>query len=211
MRLLAFILVLLATAPATAQQAAPPGSFDYYVLALSWSPSYCASKSGRDDAEQCAAARPYGFVVHGLWPQHARGGYPAHCATPSPVPAPVMESMLPIMPSRKLVEHEWKKHGTCAGGRPEDYFATTRAAFERVRIPVFLDRPARPVTLATDEVERLFVTANPGLTPDAVTLTCRGRVAAEVRVCLDKDMNFRACGKDVRDRCGDKVVFPAAR
>lgn len=215
MRLLAVLLaVLLAPAaaiPAAAQQPAPPGRFDYYVLSLSWSPSYCGSRAGRDDAEQCGAARPYGFVVHGLWPQHAAGGYPAQCATPGPVPSPVVEAVLPIMPSRKLVEHEWRKHGTCAGGGAEDYFATTRKAYERIRIPVFLERPARPLTLAPDEVERMFVAANPGLSPDAVALTCRGRFAGEVRVCLDKALNFRACGRDVRDRCGDRVVFPAAR
>lgn len=211
MRLPILLALLLATTAAAAQNPAPPGRFDYFVLSLSWSPSYCGSRAGQTDGEQCGAARPLGFVVHGLWPQHAKGGYPAECAAPAPLPAELVETMLPIMPSRKLVQHEWRKHGTCLGGGPEEYFARARAAFEAVRIPVFLERPARPVTLAIDEVERLFIVANPGLTPDAVALTCRGRFAAEIRICLDKDLKFRSCGDMVRDRCKGAAVFPASR
>ena len=48
-----------------------PGQFDFYVLSLSWSPSYCAAAHERDGARvpggQCGA-RPFAFVVHGLWP-----------------------------------------------------------------------------------------------------------------------------------------------
>lgn len=211
MRLIVLLLAFLAAFPAAAQQSAAPGRFDYFILALSWSPSYCGTKAARGDAEQCGADPHHGFVVHGLWPQHAKGGYPAQCAAPSPVPASIVESMRPIMPSRELVEHEWKKHGTCLGGGPEDYFATTRAAFERIRIPVFLERPVRALTLPADEVERMFLAANPGLAPDSLALTCRGRFVAELRVCLDKGLNFRACGRETRERCGDVVVFPAAR
>ena len=51
-----------------------PGQFDFYVLSLSWSPSFCesAGERGTPPREQCGA-RPYSFVVHGLWPQYDRG------------------------------------------------------------------------------------------------------------------------------------------
>ena len=45
------------------------GSFDYYALSLSWSPTYCADKGARDGGPQCNGPRPYAFVLHGLWPQ----------------------------------------------------------------------------------------------------------------------------------------------
>ena len=50
-----------------------PGQFDFYVLALSWSPSFCeaAGERGTPPQQQCAA-RPYSFVVHGLWPQYEK-------------------------------------------------------------------------------------------------------------------------------------------
>lgn len=210
-RLIAALLVLFAAAPVGAQERGDPGRFDYYVLSLSWSPTWCATQGGRRDAEQCAAPRPYGFVVHGLWPQYAKGGYPAQCAAPRPLSPDLVESLLPLMPSRALIEHEWRRHGTCDGAAPEDYFAATRRAAERVRIPDPLARPSQPRTLSVREVEALFAAANPGLEGEAVAVVCRGRHAAEVRVCLDRNLDFRPCGRDVRDRCKGDALFPAAR
>src|SRR5262245_17781418 len=57
-----------------------PGDFDYYVMALSWSPTYCADIGPRDGEPQCNGPRPYAFVLHGLWPQHDRG-WPEYCRT----------------------------------------------------------------------------------------------------------------------------------
>ena len=53
---LAFALFLLLAWPARAQDT--PGQFDFYVLALSWSPSYCETAHGRSP-EQCASGRPF--------------------------------------------------------------------------------------------------------------------------------------------------------
>ena len=58
--------------------------FDFYVLALSWSPSYCASFGDRANRQQCEADDPLGFVVHGLWPQFTTG-YPTECPTDRPL------------------------------------------------------------------------------------------------------------------------------
>ena len=46
---------------------AEPGTFDYYLLSLSWSPAYCLSDPG---AAECNGPRRFGFIVHGLWPQY---------------------------------------------------------------------------------------------------------------------------------------------
>jgi len=63
-----------------------PGQFDYYILALSWSPSYCEARQGRarnrSQERQCDG-RPFSFVVHGLWPQYDRG-FPSYCQVPPP-------------------------------------------------------------------------------------------------------------------------------
>ena len=63
-------LVLAAAAPASAQDPRQnePGQFDFYVLALSWSPSFCeaaAERGGSRNASAQCGARPYSFVVHG--------------------------------------------------------------------------------------------------------------------------------------------------
>lgn len=212
MRLIAALaLLLLSAAPVLARDGGQPGRFDYYILSLSWSPTWCGSKAGREDAEQCDGARRYGFVVHGLWPQYHKGGFPEACRTAEPVPAPVVEDMLPVMPSRRLVQHEWARHGTCSGAQPAEYFSRARQAFERVRLPKPFQAPERPLTLPVDQVEKLFIAANPGLTAESVAVVCRGHHAAEVRVCFDKDLNFRPCSRDVRDRCKGEALFPAAR
>ena len=62
-----------------------PGEFDFYVLSLSWSPSFCEGaeergSGGRSQQAQCGG-RPFSFVVHGLWPQYEKG-YPEYCQRP---------------------------------------------------------------------------------------------------------------------------------
>ena len=106
-----------------------PGRFDYYVLSLSWSPQYCAQARGHEP--QCA--RPYAFVVHGLWPQYERG-YPSDCRTHARVAEATIDRMLPIMPSRSLVIHEWRAHGSCSGSSPHAYFADVERAYNSIRV-----------------------------------------------------------------------------
>ena len=67
-------LISIAILGPVKSQAQRAGDFDYYLLALSWSPSYCAddARKGRDRL-QCFSERAYGFVIHGLWPQYERG------------------------------------------------------------------------------------------------------------------------------------------
>src|SRR5258705_1016077 len=61
-----------------------PGEFDFYVLSLSWSPSFCEQASERGSGGgfpiQCEG-RPVSFVVHGPWPPHSHS-FPDHCQRP---------------------------------------------------------------------------------------------------------------------------------
>lgn len=207
----ALTLLLLFLSPALARDKGVSGQFDYYVLSLSWSPTWCAGKSAKADGEQCGGPRHYGFVVHGLWPQYAKGGFPAQCAAPQPVPSGVVDDMLPLMPSRKLIQHEWSRHGTCDGSDPAAYFDRTRQAYDKLRIPKLFQAPELPQALSVEQVEKLFIAANPGLERRSMAVVCRGNQAAEVRLCLDRDLNFRACARDVRPRCKGMAHFPAAR
>ena len=81
-----------------------PGQFDFYVLALSWSPSFCeaSGERGTPPQQQCAA-RPYSFVVHGLWPQYEKG-FPEFCQQPAPrLQRSIVSSMLDLMPAPRLI------------------------------------------------------------------------------------------------------------
>ena len=178
------------------------GDFDFYVLSLSWSPSYCAAAGDRADPQQCASGRPFAFVVHGLWPQYERG-YPSHCRTDHRWPSRnQINAMLDIMPSRSLIRHEWNKHGTCAGLSPRRYFATTRRAFEAIVIPERLKRLEKPIIVDPQVLEKAFRTVNPGMPADAIAVTCSGNRIREVRICLDRDLGgYHACPQIDRSAC----------
>ncbi|MEW9837167.1 ribonuclease T2 family protein [Mesorhizobium marinum] len=191
----------------------PRGSgFDFYVLSLSWSPSYCEAEGQDANRQQCAAGRPYAFVVHGLWPQFERG-YPESCRTEEPdVPRQALRTLYDIMPSAGLIRHQWRKHGSCAGLGQDDYFAVLRAAREAVSIPARFRRLDAYVTLPPGEVENAFLEANPALPSDAVAVTCDKRFLREVRICLTRDLEFRACPEIDRRGCRlPKVVMPPVR
>jgi ribonuclease T2 len=193
-----------------------PGRFDFYVLALSWSPSFCEAsrergRSGRSDQQQCGA-RPYSFVVHGLWPQYERG-FPRECQVPAPrLARSIVHTMLDLMPSERLVFNQWDRHGTCSGLNGQQYFETVRKAREAVQIPPRFHELADYKMVTPDEVEEAFVAANPGLTREGIAVTCDSRRLSEVRICLTKDLNFRACPEIDRRACrNDKVVMPPVR
>src|SRR5262245_10454875 len=133
------IAILLATSVAAAQsdrRQNQPGQFDFYVLALSWSPSFCeaSAERGREQKEQCGP-RPFSFVVHGLWPQYERGS-PEFCQQPAPrLDRNIVSSMLDLMPAPRLIFHEWDKHGTCSGLNARAFFETIRKARALIKIP----------------------------------------------------------------------------
>src|SRR5437764_212745 len=43
----------------------------YYVLALSWTPQWCRSGGSGATASEMECERPFGFTLHGLWPDGA--------------------------------------------------------------------------------------------------------------------------------------------
>lgn len=213
---LAAALLSLSVSSATAQQTRQhePGRFDFYVLALSWSPSFCASsheRTGRAPQPQCGE-RPYSFVVHGLWPQYERG-FPRDCQVPAPrLPRNVMTSMLDLMPSPRLVYNQWDRHGTCSGLAADAYFGAVRKARETMKIPAQFQDVKAPLAVTPDEVEEAFVAANPGLTRNAIAVSCDRTRLSEVRICMTREFRFRDCGEVDRRACrAGKLTMPPVR
>ncbi|WP_315920321.1 ribonuclease T2 [Mesorhizobium sp. SP-1A] len=187
-------------------------SFEFYVLSLSWSPSYCEAEGSGANRQQCDGGRPYAFVVHGLWPQFERG-YPSRCATDRPkVSGRTLQSVLDIMPSPGLIRHEWQQHGTCSGLLQDDYFGLVRTAWMKVAIPAEYDRLDGYRMVAPDDVENAFLRANPGLSADDMAVTCDRRYLREIRICMSKDLKFRSCPAVARQSCRlPKAVMPPVR
>lgn len=176
--------------------------FDFYVLSLSWSPTYCATQQGGRSSQQCDGGERYGFIVHGLWPQY-EAGYPEFCRNREPqrVPNALGETLFDIMPSMGLIGHQWRKHGSCTGLSQKEYLAETRKAYDRVRIPETLAEGEKQLTLSTAQIEGAFVAANPGMTTRGIAASCEGRQLEEVRICLTKDLQFRDCAEVDRRGC----------
>ncbi|HEU0121206.1 MAG TPA: ribonuclease T2 [Bryobacteraceae bacterium] len=209
-----FVLSLLAVSAWGQGRNAPrgkAGEFDFYLLSLSWSPQYCASPAGARDNMQCGGQRQYEFVLHGLWPQYEKS-WPQFCETGETLGNPLVEKMLDIMPSRRLIRHEWEKHGVCAGMSAADYFGKARAAFGAVKIPASLKSPKTARRVAPVPIRDEVLAATPGTPKEAVTVGCGGgRFLSEIRVCLGKDLKARACSAEVQRqscRAAEVIVQP---
>ena len=170
------------------------GDFDFYVLALSWSPEYCSSNN---DPQQCSVGRRLGFVLHGLWPQYNRG-YPSDCSN-AQLPTAVREQYVSIYPSPSLISHEWSKHGTCSGLAPADYLGLSKRIKDSVIIPTAYRAPEQPIRTTSSKLVSDFVAANQGTQTDTFTTFCTGsgRYLQELRVCFSKDGKPIACSTEI--------------
>ncbi len=186
------------------------GVYDYYVMAVSWSPTYCQTHP--DDTDQCMH-KGFGFVLHGLWPQYEAGGGPQRCASDVTVDRATSSAALAFMPSRRLINHEWRAHGACSGMTPADYFATADRAFAGFGIPPQLKAPRSDLNMTSDELRGALKRANPALADNMMNLHCSKGELVEIRVCLDKNLSPRACGKRMRNACPSRATFtiPASR
>jgi len=195
------VLWLLIAASAPRAENEPAGQFDYYLLVLSWSPSWCRLEGDDRHAPECRQGAGLGFTLHGLWPQ-GESGWPSYCRTGERDPGRSQTAaMADIMGSAGLAWYQWKKHGRCSGLSAERYFALARQAYERINRPKLLRAIPHPVRIAPGVVEAAFLEANPQLSPDSVTVTCRGGLLQEVRICLDRSLQPRPCSASVARDC----------
>jgi ribonuclease T2 len=202
---------LRGTVPAAGRD--QPGEFDYYVLALSIAPSFCALTGYRKHKAQCrnptdADYRAVPLTIHGLWPNkrntRARE-QPQECSDKrlAPLPAALDRELKTYMPGivDGLADYEWMKHGVCSGLTPEAYFAKlvelARAANATIGA-IIKDKDLFGKELAIPP----FLDAVAGKSPDlanAVQVDCQfarkgsGDAASrayvvEVRVLLAKDL-----------------------
>ena len=149
-----------ANAPANSQMQNTAGNFDFYLLSLSWSPGFCATAAGQNDSAQCAPGRKFAFVLHGLWPQYEQSGWPQDCSTEQIDPA-VVSKMISIMPSERLIQHEWTKHGTCSGLTSADYFEEAKEAYDEIKVPAEYHQLASQLSATPTEIRSKFAAANP--------------------------------------------------
>jgi ribonuclease T2 len=174
-------------------------SFDFYLLALTAHPAFCADGHARK--QECRATS-VPISIHGLWPERLEPGrYPRDCPGPPLDLARGLEQRLTaLMPGMAdgLHEHEWRTHGTCSGLDDDEYFGVTLDLATRI------DRAlgARLAELAGRHVSAAALRdyadkADPGIGP-TLTFHCRTLRDApaahrrepylmEIRQCVDDD------------------------
>ncbi len=183
------------------------GDFDFYVLALSWSPGFCATGGNEKARTQCEPGAGKNFVVHGLWPQYEQG-FPQDCGNGDRQPSRIaLDAAKDLYPDERLARYEWRKHGVCAGKSPSDYFADVRRAREAINVPREFAAPRDDQTWAPVDIARAFESANPRLRPGMSAIECKSGMLQEVRFCMSKDLReFRACPEVARRTCRAREI-----
>jgi ribonuclease T2 len=189
----------LEQAPTTTNPGLPTGKlskFDFFVLALSWSPDYCAT-NGNNDPQQCSLGKKLGFVLHGLWPQYDKG-YPSNCSAEK-MPGSAKAQFPGLYPNDSLFDHEWEKHGTCTGLSPVEYLQTGKTLKESITIPGGFRSPENPFRTSMDQLKALFAQANPGFSEASIEVSCSssGRYLKEIYVCFSRDGAATPCSAEM--------------
>lgn len=164
---------------------------DYYMLALSWSPAFCAEqrqKFGNDlptSAQYQCDFQQFGWVVHGLWPQNENArsikDHPRFCQGDLPALSPErITPYLNISPGAKLLQGEWEKHGACAFSSADAYFAKQKSLFSALNLP--------KQALSRKELFRWVKQHNPQL-KNAYLKASRD----ELFICYDLNWQIRDC------------------
>jgi ribonuclease T2 len=195
----AAIGALAQTAPTTSPVAA--AQFDYYVMTLSWAPGFCDLGGKDTPSPECAEGSGDGFVVHGLWPNNEYRPNPESCLGRDPT-SDELDDEHGVYPNDRLAAYEYRKHGTCTGLSPQDYFATVRSVRARLKIPGMFQAPSDQLHMAPEEIAQAFMAANPNLKPDNMAISCSNGELVDVRFCLAKDLSsYAICRKVARHTC----------
>jgi len=220
---LAFALAAFVPSGAMAQsyQCKPPGNVSVpsitrdgpsrtmpttgYVLALSWSPEFCRTRTDSPrHARQCSGrGGSFGLIVHGLWPQGARS-WPQWCASRRARPSGAqLARQMCVQPSASLAMRQWAKHGSCMADTPDRYFRITRILHRSLDWPD-LDRLSREDGLTAGRIREAWIEANRNWRREmiAVKLNERGWLE-EIRLCYGRDWMPTACGRSARGAADD--------
>ena len=128
---------------------AESGEFDFNVYAVTWQPTFC-EKQGDDYCKNQ-------FYVHGIWPYFdnpddgkIRNYHPSYCYNSPGCRGRTdceitdeqahsimgLESLQAYYPRNLfLMKHEWHKHGTCSGLKPQEYFLQADIHGKKVFLP----------------------------------------------------------------------------
>ncbi|KAF0709603.1 Aste57867_5828 [Aphanomyces stellatus] len=170
-------------------------TFDYYVFAHSWQPSFCHNTDypGCSNPETFWATH---FTIHGLWPESDDGSHPDFC-TKEPLDIDSVRSAIgedtleKYWPNVKVAvntthydsfwDHEWSRHGTCSKLDQVTFF---KSAIEKIKSQGTPDYITQHVGLSVSTWEVRAAFGAPGF---AVLKCDKGHRLSQVFTCYDKD------------------------
>jgi len=180
------------------------GVFDFYVFEQSWPAEFCHGKTFPGCKQPTDFMRTR-LTIHGLWPNYASSQsghmWPQCCASkygPNVDPTimralandlktfwPNEQDPNPTEYSQSLWQHEWNKHGTCAGIDQQAYFSgVMRAVYPQVATPaVISSHIGGVVTKAALQASYSKV----------VKFQCTGTYLASVESCFNKNLGWIDC------------------
>lgn len=167
----------------------------HYTLAASWSPEFCRSPRDKGSMQCSGRNGRFGFVLHGLWPEAAKGPPPQWCSLKRRPSPDLIRRNLCMTPAPWLIEHEWAKHGSCMARTPEAYLNVSAILWQSLRWPD-ADRLSRQDDLTAGDLRRAFVLENKDWKPEQVGIAAsRTGWLREIHLCYGRDFMPRRCDR----------------
>lgn len=171
---------------------------DYYMLAISHSPSFCAAKEERKITHkfQCGGENSFKWVIHGLW---AQSNNPKKCITDEgktvlqhprycgedeigPLEIEVIKKHMCTQPGEKLIQSQWEKHGICGEFKNVDeYLSKQSELFFSLQLPDNFE--------SNNFIEKIK-DANPGLKNHKIIFN---KSSKEISICYSKEWKYISC------------------
>jgi ribonuclease T2 len=207
-----------------------------YVLAASWQPAFCEAHRPAPECRSQTAGRfdASHLALHGLWPEPRDNAY---CGVsralraadeagrwrdlpPVELSGKTRAELEVAMPGTRsgLERHEWLKHGTCSGARPEAYFTTALALLDQLNASPVRELIAARIgqDLSASELRAALGRAFGPSAGARVELACEDGLVTELRLHLRGTIgpgarlaDLLAAGPAARGGCTAGRVDPA--
>jgi ribonuclease T2 len=163
-----------------------------YLLSLNWTPEWCRTNGEGITAQKMECGHPFGFTLHGLWPDGQGKPYPRFCNPVGGIDAGTVRKMYCRTPSPELLQHEWAAHGACGWTDARVYFGQSAKLYDRIVMPKI--EAIAPDALTAGAVRQAFMARNPWLSADKIYIQLdKGQRLTEVRLCYDLAFKPAAC------------------
>ena len=116
----------------------------------------------------------------------------------------IVNQMMPIMPGKQLIQHEWAKHGTCSGLSTQDYFGAIEKLYNGLQVPDEFKTPAKSAQTNASSIEKEFASAN-NAPAGAFRVSCPQNEFSAVEICLSKDLQYQACPSTQKECRAQKI------